>query len=293
MPLGKQQWLRYLRAQGYTDTESQALMDGAGRLHPGLRREVPRRLQITIGNRHERVAGIVVDYLAARPPATILTLSERPPAFLSARDMGARLRPVFESGELGELYADVLTGARWELTQYTSPQTAAVLVAATLYRHVRVAAPGARPVVMGGQLQVAWPRLSGWRRIPPAQRHERVVAELAQQAPADAWLHNEAMVSGVRYRSRPIRGMSATLRLQLSGTLGYRSRGRRSKTWPRAALPDFRRDRAARPMLERVAGVPVGVLRAAVDRAQLAPEVAAGLVAELVTRQELLRAQLV
>lgn len=306
-------WRSYLSREGYTAAEAFQVL---GELGPRLaeRLDAVARARLATGDEldpseaRSTWTGAVVALLAERPPALIAALDHRPPLYLSAQGLGARLADHGDAPELGaRLLVDRLTGARWWGRSFTDPdQAGTTVVVAQLYQVLGVAVPRVRLAELGGATWAVHPEPRAWDELGP----ELVGLwgrQLAAELPADAWLGNTGGPGAMRARQVEIPGTAGTLRLDLSACLNFRGPGRRDPTWAADDLAELRGALAApprsalgkvyqvakaspellAPMVQRVAAVTEAEIVAAVTAGSLGDRARAGLVASLIGRREL------
>lgn len=313
-------WTAWLKTLGYTGAEVRELVDGDGDdpESPGLREWLPDRLAereavaedqrpMEIEDIRSARAGIVADYLEARPPVLVHALEKGPPWTLAPIPMGARLTTTGTATDMGStLYRDVVTGLLWSVRTYaTRAQAGQTVIAAALYRLAGVASPALRLVEVGGRQAVAWPELHQWPKRSAAVLASDYGAELAKGLAADSWLDNVLIPSGIRVRALPIAGTATTLRANLAGCLEWRGSGRKSTGWTpgtsailHAAMapkgPAIWAAARATPETvqagaRRVVSIPEAKIRQAVALGGLTAEGAAALLGTLVGRREAIR----
>lgn len=228
-------WRGYLVAQGYGPQEIPATLDGLAeaaelRVAAVERSAVESGGELDADGQATARAGAVRAWLQAHPPARVLELDPRPPAALDAEAFGGRLVPLEAGPGAVQVLGDLITGRRWWTVGETGPRASLPVVAGALYRLVGVAAPAARLVVLGGQLQAVHPEPQAWEPLTGATL-TRWLPTLVQELPADAWLAWAGGASGIRGRVHAMPGgLAGTMRLALGDTLGRR-RGRKAPTW--------------------------------------------------------------
>lgn len=218
-------WAMWMEGQGYSGAEISRHLPG---LIDDVRGKVAERELSALNTLARVVAGLVVAYLTERPPVRVVELDPRPPQFLDAEDMGARLWPA------GGAYRDVLTGSTWEVSPETGPAAGAQVVAAALYRDVGVLAYPVRLVQLDGERRAAWPSPAAWTWKPAADIGrpllEVELARLHAEAPVDAWLGAGARPR-VALRDEPHELTGITCRSDLRAVLGW-SEGEPARAWP-------------------------------------------------------------
>ena len=310
-------WRAYLAREGYTAAEAaQVLGEIAG--HLAARLDAVARARLALGDELDPSeasvtwSGAVAMLLAETPPALIATLDHRPPLYLSAQGLGARLADSGEAPELGaRLLVDRLTGARWWGRVYTDPdQAGTTVVAAQLYQLLGVAVPRVRLAQVQGAPWAVHPEPRAWSPLD-ALAVARWGRTLAAELPADAWIGNTGGPAAMRARLVEIPDTAGTLRLDLSACLTFRGPGRRDPTWtvddlaelraaldapPRSNLGKVYTVARASPELlaervKRISMITEAEIVAAVNAGGLGPRPRAGLVAALIGRRELVAAE--
>lgn len=306
-------WRGYLEREGYTPAEAaQVLADLGTRLAERL--DAVARGRLASGDEMEPAeaavtwSGAVIMLLEASPPALIATLDQRPPLYLSAQGLGARLGNHGAAPELGAaLLVDRVTGARWWGRSYSdADQAGTTVVAAQLYQLLGVAVPRVRLAQVEGDTWAVHPEPRAWDELD-ADLVARWGRQLAGDLPADAWIGNTGGPAAMRARQVEIPGMALTLRLDLAACLTFRGPGRRDASWTADDLAELRQalDAPSRstlgkvyqtakaspqllaPMVEKIATLTEAEIVGAVSAGRLSDRARAGLVAALIGRREL------
>ena len=219
--------------------------------------------------------GALVTFLEQKPPGVVVSVSVKPPPFLSPAELGTRLRktPAAAPDELGAIYEDHLTGERWYVRAHTDPaQARSEVVANALYRHLGIEVGHTRLVELDGKLQVATRAWSAWDSYDLEDTVQAYGSQLAQEMPVDAWLGNWNVFGvsgqGVKVRTTTIKGFSPILRSDNRGVFAFRATGAsKGAAWSATDVPEMDTflDAAKAPQAAQ------GFARAAENRALLLP----------------------
>lgn len=202
---------------------------------------------------------------------------------LSPLELGRRLAVVVRD-EVADLEgvtvrADQETGQRWWVRRYAAPgQVHAEVAAGWLYRAAGVTASEWRLVELrGGELAAAQTARRWWLPL-------EAVGLVAGDAPIDAWVDNHQVLEGSRRRRHVIAGLASTVRLDLSGCLGWQRMGARARTSERLEVGPWGPLHQA--ALDRLARVTDGQIVEALEAARTPASQARGLLELLTERRD-------
>ena len=256
----------------------------------------------------ERFAGTLKGY----PPAKVVGMDPRPAPFLSPAELGARLSkssaglPAEVSSELGAAYRDAVDGSIWIVAEgLAEDQARAGVVASSLLRRLGVEVPDVRLVQVDGKITSAIRHRQAWKKVTDvADLASAHGDELARAMPADAWIGSwNTFGTGdvhVAQRADAIPGQGGgVLRLGFRSVFDFRFQGAKKPpgAWAAGKVSELEAflnpttaQRAATayakasgdrslliPMMERIAGLDVAEIDAAISLGGLQGQAAAEL----------------
>jgi hypothetical protein len=189
----------------------------------------------------------VLDLLQKHPPASVVGMSEKPPAFLGPDELGRRLTAsgiAAKDPDLGHIFTDALTSERYLVRfQADERQARSEVIANALYRKLGLEAPVSRVVVVGGKVGVATREPVAWVAMEPGHvAPSGLDREMAGGLPADAWLGNWNVVgtstTKIARRQTPLGIGGNILRTDNSGVFAFRFTGA-AKPFDAGSVPEL------------------------------------------------------